>query len=69
MKLRADNFAVLRIENCVFETLSDLFTPDNVMELDEELLHDTSTETDKSQIEMSCAHKKHNSLASTVLNV
>lgn len=51
MKVMVDNFAVLGIESCIMDGLSDTFSPDAVMRLDDSLIKKIATETEESQLE------------------
>lgn len=51
MKVMVDNFAVLAIESCVMDGLSDTFSPDTVMKFDDILIRNIAAETEESQIE------------------
>ncbi|KAL9126370.1 MAG: hypothetical protein Q9217_004572 [Psora testacea] len=62
MKVVVDNFSVLGIENCLLEGLSDTFSPDWVMKLEDSLVSRIAAETEDSQVERARAVKKLESL-------
>ncbi len=62
MKVMVDNFGVLGIEGCILDGLSDTFSPDTVMRLDDRLIRNIAAETEESQIERTRTIKKLNSL-------
>ncbi len=62
MKVMVDNFGVLGIERCILDGLSDTFSPDTVMRLDDRLIRNIAAETEESQIERARTVKKLNSL-------
>ncbi|KAH7028256.1 dynamin family protein [Macrophomina phaseolina] len=62
MKVMVDNFAALGIEQCLLENLSEIFSPDNVMELDESFIRIIAAESEASSSERAYATKKLNSL-------
>ena len=62
MKVMVDNFALLGIEYCVLDGLSDILSPDTVMKLDETLTKEIAAETEDSQTERARTLKKLESL-------
>ena len=62
MKVMVDNFGVLGIERCILDGLSDIFSPDMVMRLDDSLIRNIAAETEESQIERARTIKKLKSL-------
>ncbi len=62
MKVMVDNFSVLGIESCILDGLSDTFSPDTVMRLDDSLIRNIAAETEESQIERARTIKKLTSL-------
>ena len=51
MKIMIDNFAALGIESCLLNGLSDTFSPDVVLGLDDSLIKNIAVETEESQSE------------------
>lgn len=62
MKVMVDNFGVLGIESCILDGLSDTFSPDMVMRLDDSLIRNIAIETEESQMERARTIKKLKSL-------
>jgi hypothetical protein len=62
MKVMVDNFALLGIEYCLLDGLSDILSPDTVMRLDEKLTKEIATETEDSQTERARTLRKLGSL-------
>ena len=62
MKVIVDNFAVIGIEHCLLDGLSETFSPDSVMKLDETVMRNIAAETEDSAIERAQAMKKLKSL-------
>lgn len=62
MKVIVDNFAVIGIEHCLLDGLSETFSPDAVMKLDETVIRNIAAETEDSAIERAHAMKKSKSL-------
>ena len=62
MKVMVDNFCVLGIERCILDGLSDTFSPDTVMRLDDSLIRSIAAETEESQLERAATIKKLKSL-------
>ncbi len=62
MKVLVDNVAVLVIEYCLLDGLSDLLSPGVVLRLDENLIRDIAVETADSQTERAGVLRKLKSL-------
>jgi hypothetical protein len=62
MKVVVDNFAILGIEVCLMERLSDMVSSDVVMNLDDEVVQEIAAEQPDSQIERARALTKLQSL-------
>lgn len=62
MKVVVDNFAILGIEFCLLEKLSDMLSSDVVMNLDDKVVEEIAAEQPDSQIERSRALTKLQSL-------
>ncbi len=62
MKVTVNNFDVLRIECCILNELSDTFSSDMIMRLDDRLIRNIAAEIEESQIDRTRTIKKLNSL-------
>lgn len=62
MKVMVDNFGVLGIESCILDGLSNTFSPNTVMRLDDSVIRNIAAETEESQIERARTIKKLTSL-------
>ena len=62
MKVVVDNFAILGIEFCLLEKLSDMFSSEVVMNLDDKVVEEIAAEQLDSQIERARALAKLQSL-------
>lgn len=62
MKVTVNNFDVLRIESCILNELSDMFSSDMIMRLDDRLIRNIVAEIEESQIDRTRTIKKLNSL-------
>ena len=51
MKVVVDNFAILGVEFCLLEKLSDMFSSSVVMDLDDKVVEEIAAEQADSQIE------------------
>lgn len=58
MKIIVDNFAVIAVENCLLDRLSDIFSPETVIGFDDDLVSKIAAETEDSQIERARVIKK-----------
>ena len=64
MKVFIDNFAVLAVEYCILEKVAGFFTPQTVLDLDEDVIESIAGETPQSKVERDRAVTKLNSLES-----
>ena len=62
MKVLVDSFAVLAMEYCLIDSLSAIFCPATVMEMDDSVVHNIATESHNSQIERARVNEKLRSL-------
>lgn len=62
MKVAVDNIAVLGIEFCLLERLSEMLSPDIVLNLDDAVVQEIAAEKEDSQIERARALAKLHSL-------
>ena len=62
MEVVVDNFAVLAIENCILNKLSNTFSPETMMKLDDHVIEKIALETEDSQVERARAVRKLKSL-------
>ncbi|MCJ1467777.1 hypothetical protein MMC07_006402 [Pseudocyphellaria aurata] len=58
MKVIVDNFAVIGVEYCLLDRLSDIFSPETVMRFDDDLVSKIAAETEDSQNERARVIKK-----------
>ena len=62
MKVLVDSFAVLAMEHCLMDSLSEVFCPARVMEMDDSMVYNIAAESHNSQIERARVNEKMRSL-------
>ncbi|KAI9722079.1 MAG: hypothetical protein M1828_004893 [Chrysothrix sp. TS-e1954] len=62
LKMFIDNFAILAVEYCVLEKLADFFTPQTVLDLDDDTVEEIAGETSQTRVERTRALAKLESL-------